>query len=312
MKVLKFKMKKAIPHIYIAGFLLILLVFTQYRPDIPPEELKRKYADNRSRFIGIDGMQVHYMIEGRGAPLVLIHGTSSSLHAWEEWARTLKNDFTIVRLDLPAFGLTGPNAAHDYSIDYYVAFLDSFVGRLQLDSFYLAGVSLGGNIAWQYAVAFPQKVKKLILIDASGYPRSTMPRLFRIAQMPVVPFLLKHFTPRWLVRKNLREVFYNDALVTDHLITRHHELALRQGNRDAFLARVRHINKTNHEMIKKINTPTLIMWGREDTWIPLEHAYRFKNDIAGSELKIYDHVGHVPNEEAPQKTATDAREFLLR
>jgi pimeloyl-ACP methyl ester carboxylesterase len=305
-------MKKIIPFLYIAGFLLILLLFTQYKPDIPVEELKKKYADERSKFIEVDGMQVHYRVEGNGFPLVLIHGTSSSLHAWEEWNNILKNDLTIVRLDMPAFGLTGPNAMHNYTIDYYVSFLDSFLAKLQIDSFHLAGISLGGNIAWQYAAAHPEKVKKLILLDASGYPREKTPRLFRIAQMPVVPVILKHFTPRYLVEKNLKEVFYDHAFVTDELITRCHELALREGNRDAFLARVKNLTSTNHEKIKTIKTPTLIMWGKEDYWIPLQDAYRFKEDIEHSELKIYDKVGHIPNEEAPQLSAEDAREFLLR
>jgi pimeloyl-ACP methyl ester carboxylesterase len=305
-------MKKILPLIYIAGFLFILLLFTQFKADIPVEELKKKYTDERSRFIEIDGMQVHYRIEGSGFPLVLIHGTSSSLHAWEKWNEALKNDFTIVGLDLPAFGLTGPNAENNYTIDYYVSFLDEFLSKLNIDSFYLAGISLGGNIVWNYAAHHPEKVKKLILIDASGYPRDKMPRLFRIARMPVVSSVLKNFTPRYLVEKNMKELFYDDSKITDEMITRAHELALREGNRDAFLARVKNLYSTDHEKVKTIKTPTLIMWGREDYWIPLQDAYRFKEDIENSELKIYDNVGHIPNEEAAQLSAEDARAFLLK
>jgi len=305
-------MKKILPFIYLTGFALIVLLFVQYKPDIPVEELKKKYADDRSRFIEVDGMQVHYRIEGSGYPLVLIHGTSSSLHAWEGWNNVLKNNFQVVRLDMPAFGLTGPNKENNYTIDYYISFLDSFLTKLNIDSFYLAGISLGGNIVWQYAAAHPDKVKKLILLDASGYPRDKMPRLFRIAKMPVIPQILKNFTPRYLVEKNMKEVYYDDSKVTDEAVTRYYELTLREGNREAFLSRVQNLYSFQQEKIKSIQTPTLIMWGREDYWIPLKDAYRFKEDITNSELKIYDNCGHVPNEEYPELSATDARDFLLK
>lgn len=303
-------MRTGLAILYLTGFLTIVFFFTMYRPDIPVDELKKKYAGPSSAFLPLDGMLVHYRIEGKGFPLVLIHGTSSSLHAWDAWSHILQNHFTVIRLDMPAFGLTGPNARHEYSINYYVTFLDSFLTKLGIDSFFLAGVSLGGHIAWQFAATHPQQVKKLILVAASGYPREELPRLFRIARLPLLPHILRHFTPRYLVAKTLKEVYYNDSLVTDQHIDRHYELMLREGNRQAFLARMRYLHLDDHQKIKQISCPTFIMWGKHDTWIPLHHAYRFKQDISYSILKIYDKAGHVPNEEIPEQTAQDVLTFL--
>ena len=134
----------------IYGFLVFLFLALKsvVYIDIPVEKLKEKYANEFSRFVAIDGMQVHYRIEGKGMPILLVHGTGSSLHTWDDWTLKLKENYQVIRMDLPAFGLTGPNKTGDYSIEKYTQFLEEFVAQLKLDSMILAGNSLGGNIAW--------------------------------------------------------------------------------------------------------------------------------------------------------------------
>ena len=106
---------------------LVVFVFIFYGySDRPVNELKAKYAPSPSAFVPIDGMDVHYRDEGSTAdtlPLVLIHGTGSSLHTFDEWVAILKSEKRIVRMDLPAFGLTGPFPNRHYSIDNYVVFI---------------------------------------------------------------------------------------------------------------------------------------------------------------------------------------------
>ena len=116
-------------------FLLIALLIIgfcvlNYYPDKPVEEMKAKYANAESEFMDLDGMQVHYRDEGNildSIPVVLIHGTSSFLQTWDTWTTTLKPQFRVIRMDLPAYGLTGPNAQNDYSATYYTNFLQGFV-----------------------------------------------------------------------------------------------------------------------------------------------------------------------------------------
>lgn len=133
-----------------------------YKGDTPLEILKKKYAShNASAFMPLQGMQVHYRDQGDqrpDTPIVLLHGLSSSLLTWDSCAMFLKPHRTI-RVDLPGFGLTGPNASGDYSVEYYVSFLHEFLAKLEVKQCYLVGSSLGGHIAWKYALAIRKKLR---------------------------------------------------------------------------------------------------------------------------------------------------------
>ncbi len=291
---------------------LMFACFTQFRGDIPIEKLLEKFTDDRSRFMQLDGMNVHYMIEGTGIPLLLIHGTSSSLHTWEGWATELRQHFKVVRLDLPGFGLTGPNAEHNYTVEYYADFLNEFTNRLEMDTLYLAGNSLGGMIAWQMAIRHSEKVKKMILIDASGYPLNEVPLIFKIAKTPVLNEMLKYLTPEWVVKRNLNKVYFNKNKVTDELVEHYHKLTLREGNRDAFIARVKYGVSSDTTLISSIQCPVLVQWGKEDTWISLSVGESFHRDIPNSEFIVYENAGHIPMEEIPETTVADALTFFLK
>ncbi len=294
------------------------LLFSQYHGDIPTKEMKEKYTNSKSKFLAMDGMEVHYRDEGTGKTIVLLHGTAASLHTWDAWTTELiKNGFRVVRMDLPAFGLTGPNKRHDYSINRYVKFVNDFLNDLDIKSCYLVGNSLGGRIAWNYAADYPQRVEKLVLLDASGFEilnqdgsKKNPPLAFQLAQSPLLSWAVRYFTPKFLVRKSLKEVMADDRLVTDKLVKRYHDFMLREGNRAAFIARVNLNYEDQTEKLKKINTPTLIQWGMLDEWVPLVCAYQFDKALPNSQLVIYDDLGHIPMEEDPQRTVRDVLEFV--
>lgn len=291
--------------------LTAILLATQYRSDIPLDTLKTKYAQAPSQFVELNGMKVHYRIEGEGMPVVLIHGTAASLHTWDDWTAELKKDFKVIRFDLPAFGLTGPHPQRDYSIKAYTEFVAAFLDKMDVDSCYLAGNSLGGRIAWNFALEHPDLVKKMILVDASGYPMDKAPSLgFKLAQNPWTGWLMRSITPRSLVEKSVLEVFEDDSKVTDALVDRYYDMLLRAGNRQAFIDRSNtdYIDRT--AQIPTIQTPTLLQWGKQDDWVPLELGQHFDRDLPNSRLIIYDGAGHVPMEEIPQKTVADAKAFF--
>ncbi len=292
---------------------IAVLAAFNYRADIPAKKLKKKYTLPVSKFMKLQGMDVHYAVEGRGFPLVLIHGTSSSLHTWEKWTGTLKKHYKIIRLDLPAYALTGPNKNHDYSEKWYDQFLSEFLKNLKVTSCFIAGNSRGGAIAWYFALQHPEQVKGLILIDSAGYPYSrSKPLVFRLAATPVLNKFFKNITPRYFVEKSLKEVYADDSKITPELIDRHYELTLREGNREAFIARTVNQKPYSYKRISEIKCPTLIMWGGKDPWIRPEKAEDFKKDIAGSKVIIYPNAGHVPMEEIPAQTGRDALAFLKK
>ncbi|KGL58925.1 alpha/beta fold hydrolase [Polaribacter sp. Hel1_85] len=299
------------------GIIIILLVmiYSNSYADISVEELKKEYANEHSKFIEIDGMQVHYRDEGKGFPVVLIHGTASSLHTWNDWTKELTKDFRVIRMDLPAFGITGPNKDADYSIESYTRFMRQFLLKMKLDKFYLIGNSLGGNIAWNYTAEYPEEIKKLILVDASGLPTNRpQPAIFKMAKTPILNSLFLYVTPKFIIKKNVKEVYADDTKISDKLVTRFHKMALRVGNRKAFIDRAKMDfklgAKANLEKLKSVKTPTLLIWGAKDNWIPLDNGKRMNAVLPNSKLVILENSGHVPMEENPEESLQVLMSFL--
>ena len=302
--------------LYALIILLIVLIKGAIYSDISVEELKKEYANEHSKFIEINEMQVHFRDEGEGFPIVLVHGTASSLHTWDAWTNELKKTNRVIRMDLPAFGITGPNKNADYSIESYTTFLHFFVEKLNLEKFHLAGNSLGGNIAWNYAAEHPAKVEKLILVDASGLPTNKEPpAIFKMAKTPVLRSLFLYVTPKMLITKNIKEVYADDDKVTDELVTRYHKMALRAGNRQAFIDRAKTDfkldAKINTDRLKSIQTPTLLIWGAKDLWIPLDNGKRMNRILVNSKLEVLENSGHVPMEENPKESLELLKNFLF-
>lgn len=292
-----------------------LLAFL-YKSDIPFEELKNKYTNEQSKFINIQGVDVHYRDEGNQndtIPLVLIHGTSSSLHTWDSIAPALVRKKRIIRLDLPAFGLTGPHPQRDYSIDFYNQFIDAFLNAIGVQQYIIAGNSLGGSIAWNQALAYPKKVKQLVLINSGGYPKKNEKGNigFKLASMPVVGDVLLKFTPRGIIRKSVEDVYSDKTKVSEDLVQRYFDLLLREGNRQATLDIFKNRKFGGSEKIKNIQTPTLIIWGEDDQLIDVSNAYLFQKDIRNSQLVILPKTGHVPMEENSSAFLTAINQFIF-
>lgn len=276
------------------------------KKDLPAEQLVQKYGQPPSQFMDLMGMRVHYRDEGNrndSVPLVLIHGTSSSLFTWDSTAVLMGPLRRIIRFDLPGFALTGPHPQRDYRMDMYTRFVDSVLIRLGVRHSVIAGNSLGGAIAWRYAVRYPAKVNKLVLVDAGGYipkDKIELPLGFHLAKMPVVNNLVKWITPKQLVRKSVEDVYGDKRRVSDALVDLYSDMTLRAGNRQALIDRMQlGLGEDASAQIRTIQIPTLIVWGDQDHLIPVSNAVLFHQDIKGSELIVLKGVGHVPMEEAP-------------
>ena len=301
--------------IYSLIIFLIFIIGNGIYADISVKDLKNEYANEYSQFIEIDEMDVHYRDEGEGFPIVLIHGTAASLHTWDSWTDELKKTNRVIRMDLPAFGITGPNKNADYSLQAYKDFLNSFIEKLKLKKFHLAGNSLGGNIAWNYVADYPHKVEKLILVDASGLPTNKQPpSIFKMAKNPLLKTLFLYVTPKMLIKKNIEEVYADDSKITEELVNRYHKMALRVGNRKAFIDRAKtdfgSDSLVNINKLKTIMTPTLLIWGAQDLWIPIDNGIRMDRILVNSTLKVLENSGHVPMEENPKESLKLTRDFL--
>lgn len=312
-------MKLALRIIVVA--LVAILVFgiagiaATWAPDRSVDSLKARWAQPPSQFIEVAGMQVHLRDEGPRddpIPIVLLHGTSASLHTWDGWVQTLTKTRRVIRFDMPAFGLTGPNPQNDYSIKSYVAFVTAVVDKLGVQRFVLGGNSLGGQIAWEAAHALPARVDKLILVDSAGYafvPKS-MPVGFQIARLPILRNVMEYTLPRGIIQTSIENVYGDPSLVTPALIDRYYDLTLRTGNRKALTYRLEQGYASDGAKIKSLKLPTLILWGAKDRLIPPESGQNFARDIAGSKLVMFEALGHVPHEENVQATLAEVVKFL--
>jgi pimeloyl-ACP methyl ester carboxylesterase len=301
-----------------------------YAPDRSVESLSKRWAHPPSRFVEVAGQRVHVRDEGRGRgrdqrPVVLIHGVAASLHTWEGWASILvRNGFRVIRFDLPAFGLTGPfvnssENAEFRSGDYRSDTLARFTWRVldavapEVEQFVLAGNSLGGEVAWRAAAAAPERVANLVLISPSGVGAraASVPVGFYLAQFEVSAWLFSQFLPRWIVRSSVENVYGDPSRVTEAIVDRYYELALREGNRWALLQRMQQRSKGDDlHLLESIPTPTLVLWGGRDRLIVPRDANVFLGRLPDAQLVTFEDMGHTPMEEEPLKSIQPVLTFL--
>ncbi len=309
----------------LVGLLLIfgaIVVGLSHAPDRPVQSLVARWAPAPSDFVEIRGQLVHLRDQGVRAdplPIVLLHGTSSSLHTWEGWARELQMQRRVVSLDLPGAGLTGPFTGEytpdDYRGDTYARFVLDLLDALKLPRVVLAGNSFGGEIAWRVATLAPGRVAQLVLVDAAGPPfqPQAVPLGFIAARLPSFSWLGQYLLPRELVAQGLASVYGDPGRVTPALVDRYFELTLREGNRRALGLRLQQMALSEGEgaeRIAQVQQPTLILWGGRDRLIPPSTGEEFARRIAGSRLVVFDELGHMPQEEDPARSLEPVKAFL--
>ncbi len=292
---------------------ILLFIILNYKSDIPVSTIKAKYELPHSQYTKVLGMNVHYTIEGTGDTLVLLHGTSSSLHTWDQWTNLLKDKYTIIRMDLPGFGITGPHPQNKYDNQAYMEFLNAFFNNLQIQKAHVGGNSFGGYLTWLFGLHYPEKVDKLILVDPSGYPLpegTDIPLGFKMASHPITAAIMNKITPRFLVEKTVYDAYEEDDKISQEIKDRYYDLLLREGNRKGLTEKMQQIKREHWQRMSEIKAPTLIMWGDKDEVLSVKAAPRFHEDLPNSQLIIYPNIGHIPMEEIPQQSAADVRAFL--
>lgn len=296
------------------------LAWWAWAPDIPHDELVAKYGQPPSQFVQLaSGVTVHLRDEGCDdcAAVFLIHGSNASLHTWERWADLLGDQWRVVSIDMPGHGLTGATSDGDYSIERAAGIIEEVRAYLGIEQFNLAGNSRGGAIALNYAVAHPDRLISLALIDAAGAPWPSAdpdketPFIYTLMANPQIAQALKNFLPRPLVEQALRDAFSNQYAVTEPMIDRYYELIRHPGNRDATLERAQMpYSLAAFNQAGSLRLPVLIMWGEADRLVPIALAAEFAEAMPQAQTVAYPGVGHTPMEEIPEQSATDYRLFL--
>ncbi|HPH46138.1 MAG TPA: alpha/beta hydrolase [Chryseolinea sp.] len=310
-------MGRLLKSIGIVAFVLLVLFLLGNRKFIALEELEKEYFTRESRYIQLSDAKVHTRIKGNGPYLFLLHGSLASLHTWKAWEDSLGKSFTTISFDFPGHGLTGPNTSENYSINQYEKLLFELADSLDVDTFSIAGNSMGGQVAWQAALHRPDRVSKLILIDAVGFitaagdkHQNNAPLIFKLLRSEHASFAFEHITCRWMFSLNMKKVYANPDLITPQLIDRYFQLMLRQGNRHATWLRLQQLRNPPIDSLSFITVPTLILWGEKDEWINVESAYQFNNAIKRSKIVTIPEAGHTPMEESPNESLPPVLDFL--
>jgi len=296
---------------------LILLLFLNLtgcgssHPSLTAAELKQKYPE--ARYVEIDGVALHFRQQGLGRPLVLLHGLPTNTYLWRNIIPGLTFGNTIYSLDLMGFGLSEKPQNLTYSIETYVAQLTTFLENFHLQKPILVGYDIGAPIVTLYTLRNPDKVRKLILMDAPLY---SAPPPFNIRLLRT-RLIGEMFTGDWFLKRIFREGVQNqaampEALIDEYLKPYHED----PGARAALLKCVREfdlrptLEREITPNLGKITTPTLIMWGDGDPYVPLAFAKKLKDDIPNSTLQVVLRTGHFAIEERPEEVRALLKEFI--
>lgn len=300
------------------GALLALVVVAAglaalaYR-DRPASEVEARWATPPSQFTVIDGVRIHFRDEGNGPPVVLLHANYASLFMWEPWAAALKDRYRVIRVDLPAHGLTGPEPSGDYTLQRIQRLFEMFVDDRGLDRFTVVGASIGGTVATRYAADHPERVERLGLISPGSLEKRVRGRTTP-AKVPKVADLITFITPKSFTRYMLRNDCGDPARVDEAVVEEWHAMWMREGNRAAMLGLLRqYVSGGVEGKIRAVRAPVLLLWGERNKRVPLALAYETRDLLVGApdvRLEVLPGVGHMLVQEAPAASARIVREWL--
>jgi pimeloyl-ACP methyl ester carboxylesterase len=299
----------------ISGALLALLVVLGlwlWTPDRDRATLDARYLAAPGDLIEVAGLTLHVRDSGpRDAPpIILLHGFGASLHTWEPWAHLLSDRYRVIRFDLPGSGLSPPDPTGDYSDERSMQLLAALMDRLGVAHATLVGNSMGGRIAWSFAAHRPERVERLVLISPDGFASPGFEYLKK-TQVPASVRLMRYILPKPLLRLSLAPAYADPHVLTDELTDRYYDLMLAPGARAAMIERMQQVVLSDpRPWLARISAPTLLLWGEQDRMIPFSNAADYVKAIPNVTLVALPGVGHLPQEEAPERSAAALRAFL--
>ena len=314
--------------------LVVTIVFVRF--DISRERLDAKYFTDYSHdvtlsILTLEGqtidIDIHYQDFGsiNDPVVVLLHGAFASSHTFTPWAEMLVLEgYRVLAIDLPYHGLSGGFMDQVTSQRRSAAVVKTLLDQLEIDSIIIGGNSMGGGVSWYFTSEYHGvdgfEVKGLVLISAvyPGMQGGGGPaRMQRILASRIITGVVSKMTPRFILNAILDGVYGSGSTLEEETVTRYYELLRRSGNRQAILRNTREedLGISGEErllLIRDAGIPVLVMWGLEDTWVPVELAYAFEETLMLEEtdLIIYEDIGHVPMEEQPARTLIDLLVFI--
>lgn len=302
---------------WIVAVVLLLLAAVAawvWTPDKSRSELEARYLEAPADMVEVMGLPLHVRDRGpRDAPaVILLHGLGGSLQTWDAWAHRLATDHRVILLDLPGAGLSPPDPTGDYTDSRSLQLIIALMDQLGVARASVVGHSMGGRLAWSLAASHPERVDRLVLVAPDGFSSPGF-EYGRAPEVPAVLGLMEYALPRPLLRMNLAPAYADPATLSDALTTRYHDLMLAPGARGAMLARMRQtVLQDPVPLLGRIQAPTLLVWGEQDAMIPVANAADYIRAMPRVNLVSLPGVGHLPQEEAPDRSLEPVLAFLKR
>jgi len=294
----------------VAGFVGIGLWL--WTPGRSRSALEQKYLARDTDMVEIAGTRLHVRDTGeqQAEAVVLVHGLGSSLHTWDDWSQALEQHFRVIRLDLPGSGLSPPDRNTDYSDTRSIELLLALMDQRGIERASFVGNSIGGRIAWSLAAAHPERVSKLVLVAPDGF-ESPGYEYGKPAKVPTLLQAMRYVLPKSMLRSNIAIAYADPTALSDATLDRYYELMLGPGTRTALLARMEQTVLSNPQpLLERITSPVLLLWGEADAMIPIANAADYQAALPQSELVRLPGLGHVPQEEAPDRSVAPVLAFL--
>jgi pimeloyl-ACP methyl ester carboxylesterase len=293
------------------AFVLVIaaMALWLYAPDKQRAALEAAYP---GEYRTVDGLRLRLRDTGpESAPaVILLHGFGASLETWEPWAKALSGSYRVIRFDLPGSGLTGADPAGDYTDARAMKILNGLMDQLGVSRAVLIGNSLGGRIAWNFAASYPDRVTRLVLVSPDGFASPG----FEYDKAPDVPLMMQalpYVAPRGMLKSNLAAAYAHPENLPETTVTRYRDMMLAPGVRTAMLARMgQTILRDPAPILRRIQTPTLLLWGEQDGMIPISNSADYMRDLPHATLVPLPGLGHVPFEEDPARSLAPVTRFL--
>lgn len=294
-----------------AALALLYLALIAYAY-LPPETVSdpRSFAGPDSSFVQVGGNTIHYVQQGSGRPLVLIHGFAGSTYTWRKLTPLLAGHFCVYALDLPGFGLSDKPPGGDYSLAAQSRVVLGFLDKLGIPQATLVGHSMGGVIAAFAAVQRPQAVTKLVLVEP-GFYHGKAPSFLRYLFFPLQRIFAKSFYTREGRMRSLSSSFHNKQFVTTDLLDGYLQAAKTPDAVDALAHMMQAAGAESYEGIsRRVTAPTLLVWSRHNRNNPLSDAERLSQEIKDAQLSVIEDSGHYIQEEQPEALAEAVMRFV--
>ena len=252
-------------------------------------------------FIRINDLNVHVWPVGTGPPVILIHGFMGMAYDWRANIEQLGKHFHVHAPDLPGFGFSDKPLDFDYTSNGYAEFIVSFLDRYKIKRAVLVGNSMGGQIALETCVKYPERVAGLVLVDSGGYPQSVEFLPFKLLGIPIIDRMAMALVNRTVISIMLRKgIYFNSSFVTHAVVRNYSSVYSTADARKIPPIVIRKMVKDEVYIasnLHNVKCPTLVIWGVEDKVISPRRAEAFRRDIKGASLLMVPRAGHMPQVE---------------